>query len=97
MLSRCQKKKKKKCPLRRRKKFCIDLECLGLNIFGTREAGVTQPEGNVRGLAGYLLCGKRYNPHSFIFQKSDPAKRVWNRVRCALNNPTTWFWIKFDV
>ena len=41
------RRKKKKCPLRRRKKFCIDLECLGLNIFGTREAGVTQPEGNL--------------------------------------------------
>lgn len=39
--------KKKKCPLRRRKKFCIDPECLGINIFETREAGVTQPEGNL--------------------------------------------------
>lgn len=42
----CPDSKKKKGHLRRRKKFYIGLECLGLNVFGRRDSGATKPGGN---------------------------------------------------
>lgn len=97
-------KKKKKGHLRRRKKFYIDLECLGLKVFGRRDSGATKPGGNPVRLKEWCqksswissLRQEEWSSHFHcpeeLYSQESLEQSEWDSIQSANNLVLEWVW-----